>query len=110
MGEEVYIVAIVFGSVVTIVTLSIIGGIVKTWVKNRNNPSIVNDENFLEALREFKEKTDRRLSKLESRPPNENRRAGKKVEPPAERSINIETDEHPQESTSGQSLKNMLKE
>lgn len=109
MGEEVYIVAIVFGSVVTIVTLGIVGSIIKAWVRNRNNGSIVNDENFLEALREFKEKTDQRLSKLESQQSGQRKVEEKKAEH-NEKTIKIDPEEQDSDSSSGQNLKNMLKE
>ncbi|MEX0769134.1 MAG: hypothetical protein WD035_00265 [Balneolaceae bacterium] len=109
MGEEVYIVAIVFGSVVTIVTLGIVGGIIKAWVRNRNNGSITNDENFLEALREFKEKTDHRLSKLESQQSSQRKVEEKKSER-NEKTINIDSEKQDSDSSSGQNLKNMLKE
>ncbi|MEX0994684.1 MAG: hypothetical protein WD599_04095 [Balneolaceae bacterium] len=108
MGEEVYIVAIVFGSIITIVTLSIIGSIIKSWVKNRNSESIVNDEDFLEALREFKEKTDRRLSKLESLLSDKNKNVKNDVSR-NEKSVNIDSGKADEENPSGQNLKNMLK-
>lgn len=66
MDQEVFIVAIVFGSIFGIVFLGILSSIIKTWIKNRNSGSIVNDEEFLAALREFKYKTDRRLANLEA--------------------------------------------
>ncbi|MGF1669839.1 MAG: hypothetical protein ACFCU6_05270 [Balneolaceae bacterium] len=71
MGEEIIIVAIVFGSIFGIVALGILSSIVKTWIKNKGNKSIVNDEEFLSALREFKQKTDRRLANLEAIVTNE---------------------------------------
>ncbi len=65
MGEDAIIVAIVFGSVVSIVFLGVIGSIIKAWVK-KDSGDITKNEEFLSALREFKEKTDRRLSNLEA--------------------------------------------
>lgn len=65
-GEEIIIVAIVFGSVVTIVFLGIIGSIINSWVKRKSGKDITENKEFLAALREFKEKTDRRLSNLEA--------------------------------------------
>lgn len=109
MGEEVYIVAIVFGSIVTIVTLSIIGSIIKSWVKNRSNKSILQDEDFLEALREFKEKTDRRLSRLESLHSDKKSAEEKKPEK-NDTSKMIASEGEEKDTSSAQNLKNMLKE
>ena len=66
MNEDVFIVAIVFGSIVSIVFLSIIGSIIKAWVKKGSSKNLSENQEFLSALREFKEKTDRRLSNLEA--------------------------------------------
>lgn len=66
MDQEVFIVAIVFGSIFGVIFFGILGSIIKTWIKNKNSGSIANDEEFLEALREFKYKTDRRLANLEA--------------------------------------------
>lgn len=66
MDQEVFIVAIVFGSIFGIVCLAILSSVINTWIKNRGSGSIVNDEEFLAALREFKYKTDRRLANLEA--------------------------------------------
>lgn len=64
--QEIAVVAIVFGSIVSIVFLTIVGGIIKTWVKNKSGGNLSENKQFLSALREFKEKTDRRLSNLEA--------------------------------------------
>lgn len=56
---------VVFGSVVLIVLISIVGSIISTWVK-RNSKSLATDAEFLAALKDFKEKTDKRLSNLEA--------------------------------------------
>ena len=64
--EEIAIVAIVFGSIVTIVFLGIVGSIIKAWVKKDSGKNITENKEFLAALRDFKEKTDRRLSNLEA--------------------------------------------
>lgn len=65
-GEEIIIVAIVFGSVVSIVFLGVLGSIINSWVKRGSGKNITENKEFLSALREFKEKTDRRLSNLEA--------------------------------------------
>lgn len=66
MNPEIFTVAIVFGSAVTIVFLGIVGSIVKAWVKKDSGKNLSENKEFLAALREFKEKTDRRLSNLEA--------------------------------------------
>ncbi|NBC05110.1 MAG: hypothetical protein GVY20_15605 [Bacteroidetes bacterium] len=66
MNEDVFIVAIVFGSIVSIVFLGIIGSIIKAWVKKGSSKNLSENKEFLSALREFKEKTDQRLSNLEA--------------------------------------------
>lgn len=65
MGDEVMIFSVIFGSVVAIVFMGIANNIIKTWLKGRNHKSIAENEDFLKALKDFKEKTDRRLSNLE---------------------------------------------
>lgn len=65
-GEDAIIVAIVFGSVVAIVFLGVVGSIINSWVKKGSGKNISENKEFLAALREFKEKTDRRLSNLEA--------------------------------------------
>jgi len=64
--QAIAVVAIVFGSVVTIVFLGIVGSIIKAWVKRGSGKNITENQEFLSALREFKEKTDRRLANLEA--------------------------------------------
>ncbi len=67
VGEEVAVVAIVFGTVLTIVFLGIVGSIIKTWIKRGSDSGdLSKNKEFLSALREFKEKTDQRLSNIEA--------------------------------------------
>lgn len=56
---------IVFGSIVTIVFLALLSGVIKSWIK-KDSGSLAENQEFLAALREFKEKTDRRLSRIEN--------------------------------------------
>lgn len=63
---EIVIVAIVFGSIVSVVFLGVVGSIIKAWVKKGSGKNLSENKEFLAALREFKEKTDRRLSNLEA--------------------------------------------
>lgn len=65
-GEEAFIVSIVFGSVVAIVFLGVMGSIISSWIKRGSGKNLSENKEFLNALREFKEKTDRRLSNLEA--------------------------------------------
>lgn len=112
-GEEVAIVAIVFGSVLALTFMGIVGSIIKTAIK-RKSGNLSENKEFLAALREFKEKTDRRLSNLEAivtdetkdsaRPPL---KAGKKKEPKGSIEIEIE-DRKESESHERGKLKNML--
>ncbi len=117
--EEIAIVAIVFGSIVTIVFLGIVGSIIKAWVKRGSGKNITENQEFLAALREFKEKTDRRLANLEAIVTDEKpvstksgRTAAKKETPRLEQksSIEIEIENEAEEETvkQGSKLRNML--
>lgn len=65
--EEIAVIAIVFGSITTIVFLGIVGSIIKSWIKNKNSTGdITKNKEFLSALRDFKEKTERRIANLEA--------------------------------------------
>ena len=57
---------IIFGAITIISVAGMLTGVVIEWIKSRKEASVVNDEAFLDALREFKQKTDRRLTALES--------------------------------------------
>lgn len=115
-GEEVAIVGIVFGSIITIVFLGVVGSIIKGWVSKGSTKDLSKNKEFLAALREFKEKTDKRLSNLEAIVADENPRAKKqessrnsdstKRKSAIELEVeNESTEEKPKESSK---LKNML--
>lgn len=107
MGDEVIIVSVIFSAVVAIVFMGIASDIIKTWVKSRNSKSIAENEDFLEALRNFKEKTDQRLTSLEANAAGDEHME----EGPARRSINF--NDHPASRNTdpaGKNLKNMLNE
>jgi len=119
MGEDAIIVAIVFGSVLTIVFMGIVGSIINNWIKRGSKSGdITKNKEFLAALREFKEKTDRRLSNLEaivtderdlqSKPEMKNKPREKKQE--HSRAIEIEMDDEKDsdKSKSSGNLRNML--
>ena len=63
--DEVVGIAIFFGSIVSIVFIIMIGSIIKTWMKKGSSKSLSENQEFLEALREFKENMERRMSNLE---------------------------------------------
>ncbi len=114
MGEDVFIVSIVFGSIVSIVFLAIVGSIIKAWVK-KGSGNLTENQQFLAALREFKEKTDRRLANLEAIVSDElpeKIESKKKDEPKKEEKsaieIEIENEASKEESKQGGKLKNML--
>ncbi|WP_069132113.1 hypothetical protein [Rhodohalobacter halophilus] len=65
-GEDVAILAIIFGSVISIVFIATVGSIIKAAIKRKSSSSITDNKEFLAALREFKENTDRRLQNLEA--------------------------------------------
>lgn len=116
MNEDVFIVAIVFGSIVSIVFLGIIGSIIKAWVKKGSSKSLSENQEFLSALREFKEKTDRRLSNLEAivtdeEEPVQKKTARKEVsekEPKSAIEIEIENEEKKESQKQSGKLRNML--
>jgi len=110
--------------------LGIVSSIIKTWIKNKGSGSVVNDEEFLAALREFKYKTDRRLANLEEIVTDENpetlskkRKAREEIENKKEnlnekkQSSVIEIEEKKEKESSeksgknkGGNLRNMLKQ
>lgn len=116
MNEDVFIVAIVFGSIVSIVFLGIIGSIIKAWVKKGSAKNLSENQEFLSALREFKEKTDRRLSNLEAivtdEKPSKVKTSGKKELPEKEQKsaieIEIENEEKKESQKQSGKLRNML--
>jgi hypothetical protein len=116
MNEDVFIVAIVFGSIVSIVFLGIIGSIIKAWVKKGSSKNLSENQEFLSALREFKEKTDKRLSNLEAivtdEKPSSKKKSERKELPEKEQKsaieIEIENDDKKENSKESGKLRNML--
>ncbi|GEM_PF-277884 len=122
MPEEFFIVAVIFGSIVSIVFLGIVGGLIKTWIKSKNSPEdITKNKEFLSALRDFKEKTERRISNLEeivveeeNQLKSSNRSTQKRIENKGEhsRAVEIELDDNERseksESSGSGNLRNML--
>lgn len=119
MPEEFFVVAVVFGSIVSIVFLAIVGGLIKTWIKSKNSPEdITKNKEFLSALRDFKEKTERRIANLEEivtedrQPENTSKKKQKSIENKGEHSraveIEMNDNERSKESESTGNLRNML--
>lgn len=108
---QIAVIAIVFGSIVSIAFIVTIGAIIKSFIKRKSGPNLADNEEFLEALRQFKQKTDRRLSNLEaivvdSQPP---KKQSKNIKS-SEDQKSIEIDEKKESGSSEGNLKNMLKE
>lgn len=120
MPEEFFVLAVIFGSVTTIVFLAIVGGLIKTWIKSKNSPGdITKNKEFLSALRDFKEKTERRIANLEAIVSDqeyqleEKKQSNQKsIEEKGEhsRAVEIEMDDESksEESQSSGNLRNML--
>ncbi|MDZ7754888.1 hypothetical protein [Rhodohalobacter sp.] len=117
MGEEVVILSIIFGSVISIVFIATLGSIIKAAIKRKSSGSVADNKEFLAALREFKEKTDRRLQNLEAivsgddpLPSKSNNKEEKKAE--RKSAIEIEIDDEKKNEnenrTDSGKLKNML--
>lgn len=116
--QAIAVLSIIFGSVVSIVFIAVVGGIIKTWVKNKSGTNLSENKEFLAALREFKEKTDRRLSNLETIVTEEREsdfisERSDKMTPEKEKQndhLEIELDDEPESETKSGSgnLKNML--
>ncbi len=63
--DEVIGMAIFFGSIVSIVFIIMVGSLIKTWMKRGSTKNLSENQEFLQALREFKENMERRMSNLE---------------------------------------------
>lgn len=112
---EIAIVAIVFGSIVTVVFLGVVGSIIKAWVKKGYGKDLSQNKEFLAALREFKEKTDRRLSNLEAIVAEENPRKQKEASRDKESTqkksaieIEVENEASGESQNESTKLRNML--
>lgn len=111
---QIAVIAIVFGSAVAVAFLITVGMIINSWIKRKSGNDLTDNDEFIEALRQFKQKTDRRLSNLETIviDKSEPGKPKKEIKSSADRS-KIEIDEKNEEDkqkNSGGNLKNMLKE
>ncbi|MFO7800024.1 hypothetical protein [Rhodohalobacter sp.] len=116
-GDELAVLSIIFGSVVAIVFIATVGSIIKAAIKRKNSGSVADNKEFLAALREFKENTDRRLQNLEAivsgddpLPSKNNKKAEKKTERKSAIEIEIDDERRKEDEnrTDGGKLKNML--
>tara|TARA_R100001143_G_scaffold52289_1_gene47230 strand:+ start:6647 stop:7000 length:354 start_codon:yes stop_codon:yes gene_type:complete len=115
MPEEAFILAIIFGGVISIVFLSVIGSIINNWIKRGSGKNLTENKEFLAALREFKEKTDRRLKNLEAivtddRPQKSepSRKIADKKEQKSAIQIEVENESNKESEKQSSKLKNML--
>lgn len=114
--DEVIGMAIFFGSIVSIVFIIMVGSLIKTWMKRGSAKSLSENQEFLEALREFKENMERRMSNLEEivsaeKPSNTSLKSGK-VKKNSQSAIELELeDESGAKTNAGEQnvkLRNML--
>ncbi|MDX1641507.1 MAG: hypothetical protein R3220_07400 [Balneolaceae bacterium] len=63
--DEIIGMSIFFGSIVAVIFIITVGSIVKAWLKKNSSKSLSENQEFLDALREFKENMERRMSNLE---------------------------------------------
>lgn len=115
MPEEAFILAIIFGGVISIVFLGVISSIINNWIKRGSGKNLSENKEFLAALREFKEKTDRRLSNLEAIVNDEKSvksqtriKDSDKKEQKSAIQIEIENESANEDSVQSSKLKNML--
>lgn len=115
MPEEAFILAIIFGSVISIVFLSVVGSIINNWIKRGSGKNLAESKEFLAALREFKEKTDRRLTNLEAIVTDESpvkiesrKKVTDKKEQKSAIQIEMENDSNKESEKQSSKLKNML--
>jgi hypothetical protein len=116
-AEEITFFSIIFGSVIAIVFITTVGSIIKAAIKRKSSGSVADNKEFLAALREFKEKTDRRLQNLEAivsgddpLPSKNNKKEEKKTERKSAIEIEIDDERKKEDAnrTDGGKLKNML--
>lgn len=114
MNEDVFIVAIVFGSGLAI--LGMIYSLINNWIRSKSSAhSAIESEEFLDALREFKENMERRVANLEAIVADEesSRSSSKSGEgkKKTQRAIELELDDEPtqkEEGSESSKLRNML--
>lgn len=115
LDQEVMLTAIVFGSVVGIVFLILVSTIIKAWIKRDSSSNVIENKEFIAALREFKENTEQRISNLETIIADEERSTARSRDPftksvDHEKTLNIELEELSDEEIKRDkgNLRNML--
>ena len=115
MPEEAFILAIIFGGVISIVFLSVVGSIINNWIKRSSGKNLSENKEFLAALREFKENTDRRLTNLEAIVTDDSRvkadssrKITEKKEQKSAIQIEMENESNKESEKQNSKLKNML--
>jgi uncharacterized membrane protein YhiD involved in acid resistance len=63
--DEIIGMSIFFGSVVAVIFIIVVGSIIKAWLKKGSTTNLSENKEFLDALREFKQNMERRMSNLE---------------------------------------------
>ena len=64
--DEIVAMSIVFGSIVSIFFIIAVGSVIKAWIRKGSKSNLSENKEFLNALSEFKENMERRMSNLES--------------------------------------------
>lgn len=64
-SDELMGMALFFGSIVSIIFILTVGSIIKAWMKKGATKSLSENREFLDALRDFKENMEKRMSNLE---------------------------------------------
>lgn len=64
--DEIVAMSIVFGSIVSIFFIVAVGSVIKAWIRKGSKSDLSENKEFLNALREFKENMERRMSNLEA--------------------------------------------
>lgn len=117
MGPDIISMLIFFGSIVSIVFIIMVGSLIKTWIKRSSAKSLSENEEFLDALREFKENMERRMSNLEEivsaeKPSNTSLKSGKAKKNSHQSAIELELEDEPGAKTNTREqntkLRNML--
>ncbi|WP_234567641.1 hypothetical protein [Rhodohalobacter sp. 614A] len=95
--DELIGMSIFFGSIVAIIFIFVVGSIIKTWLNKGSTKNLSENKEFLDALREFKENMERRMSNLEEIVSDERSvTASGNQERKSQRTIELEFEDEPQ--------------
>lgn len=111
--DELIAMSIFFGSIVAVIFIIVVGSIIKAWLKKGSTKNLSENQEFLNALREFKENMERRMSNLEEIVSNESPTSAtlkSDKEKNSQSAIEMELDESGRETKSRENtkLRNML--